>query len=453
VIEELENGRCDGILPAARGFLDGFAEFLLRAGVLDCFAVFPDRRARRSIAIFFFCHTLVYRPLFRLKRLTPIERTLFRSPYILRTIGFNALQIEEGFYETPEGQRPFTARAIADCFAKAEADDFLENQKAILGSLAQYCPGEFLSGLWVMDSVHVHVPRGAYTDAHDFKACVLGVWQDSVVWPLLWAFVPESVNETVVGKKVFAAAEKVLGEGTLRHLLVDRGFVDGAWISQLYDRGTRVTIGVKEDMLVMEEMRNLSRLPDAEWTPVEPPKIHEGPVPERAVTGFGHLQGEWDSCDAPLSGCLIRDVYPKKTTYQGLVTTAPEASAIEILDDNRRRWTLEEVYMTLSLHWDFDNLSPSRLGVALAMVHFALVAFTLLGFYLQETEAADKLETLNMGPPPLPFPERELAVYAGSHFALLLPSELMDIILSHVDAWQQNREQLLMALRHCEGNT
>jgi hypothetical protein len=200
-------------------------------------------------------------------------------------------------------------------------------------------------------------------------------------------------------------------------------------------------------------MRNLSRLPDAEWTPVEPPKIHEGPVPERAVMGFGHLQGEWDSCDAPLSGCLIRDVYPKKTTYQGLVTTALEASAIEILDDNRRRWTLEEVYMTLSLHWDFDNLSPSRLGVALAMVHFALVAFTLLGFYLQETEAADKLETLNMGPPPLPFPERELAVYAGSHFALLLPSELMDIILSHVDAWQQNREQLLMALRHCEGNT
>jgi len=24
--------------------------------------------------------------------------------------------------------------------------------------------------------------------------------------------------------------------------------------------------------------------------------------------------------------------------------------------------------------------------------------------------------------------------------------------LSNVDAWQDNREQLLMALRHCEGN-
>ena len=27
----------------------------------------------------------------------------------------------------------------------------------------------------------------------------------------------------------------------------------------------------------------------------------------------------------------------------------------------------------------------------------------------------------------------------------------MEIILSHIDAWQANREQLLMALRLCEG--
>jgi hypothetical protein len=452
VIEQLEQGHCDGILPAARGFLDGFAEFLLWAGILDCFAAFPDRRARRSIAIFFFCHTLVYRPLFQLKRLAPIEKTLFRSPYILRTLGFNALQIEEGFYDTPEAERPFTAQAIADCFAKAEADDFLENQKTVLAALADHCPGEFLSGMWVMDSVHVHVPNGAHTEPHDFKVCVLGVWQESVVWPLLWVFVPESVNETKVGKKVFAVAEETLGKGTIRHLLVDRGFVDGAWITELHNHGTRVTIGVKEDMLVMEEMQNLSRLPDAEWTPAEPPKIHDDPVPERAVMGFGHLQGEWETCEAPLSGCLIRDTYPEKTTYQGLVTTASAASPTEILEHNGRRWTLEEVYMTTTRYWEFDDLPPSRLGVALAMVHFALVAFTLLGFYLQETEAADDLETLSMGPPPLPLPERELAVYAGSHFALLLPSELLEIILSNVDAWQDNLEQLLMALRRCEGN-
>ena len=121
VVAALERGECAGILPAVRGFLDGFAGFLLEGGVLELLEEFPDHRQRRTIPMFFFCHTLVYRPLFRLERIAPIERTLFRSPYILRQLGFNALQMEEGFYQTPEGQRPFRAQAIADCFSKSRA--------------------------------------------------------------------------------------------------------------------------------------------------------------------------------------------------------------------------------------------------------------------------------------------------------------------------------------------
>jgi hypothetical protein len=150
---------------------------------------------------------------------------------------------------------------------------------------------------------------------------------------------------------------------------------------------------------------------------------------------------------------LIRDVYPDRVVYQGLVTTAPAAAATDILNDEGERWTVEEVAMTLTRYWDFDDLPPCREGVAYALVHFALLAYTLLGFYLQETEAADDLSTLNMAPPPFPLPERELAVYAGPYFTLLLPSELLEIILTHIDAWQANCATLLMALRLCEGGT
>ena len=31
-------------------------------------------------------------------------------------MGCNALQIEEGFYQTPEGHRPFTVESIVKCF-------------------------------------------------------------------------------------------------------------------------------------------------------------------------------------------------------------------------------------------------------------------------------------------------------------------------------------------------
>lgn len=147
VIEALKVGQCDGILPAARSFLDGFAEFCLRAGVLAAFEAFPDRRARRSIPMFFFCNSLVYRPLFHLPGMSPIERTLFRSPYIMRQMGFNARQIEAGFYTTAEGETPFRAQAIAEAFARSRPEDFLVNQQAVLAALWDYCPGEFRSAL------------------------------------------------------------------------------------------------------------------------------------------------------------------------------------------------------------------------------------------------------------------------------------------------------------------
>jgi hypothetical protein len=37
-------------------------------------------------------------------------------------------------------------------------------------------------------------------------------------------------------------AEEVIGEGTIQHLLVECGYLDGAWLTELHERGTRVTI-------------------------------------------------------------------------------------------------------------------------------------------------------------------------------------------------------------------
>ncbi len=79
------------------GFLDGFPEFCLPAGVVSACAGFPDCRARHSIPMFFFCHTLVHRPLWYLSRLQPLQDTPFRSPYILRQLGFSARQIDASF--------------------------------------------------------------------------------------------------------------------------------------------------------------------------------------------------------------------------------------------------------------------------------------------------------------------------------------------------------------------
>ena len=63
------------------------------------------------------------------------------------------------------------------------------NQQVVLAALWDYWPGDFRSALRAVDSVPFCVPRGAYTPEQEFKACILGVWQESVVWLLLWMLV------------------------------------------------------------------------------------------------------------------------------------------------------------------------------------------------------------------------------------------------------------------------
>lgn len=88
----------------------------------------------------------------------------------------------------------------------------------------------------------------------------------------------------------------------------------------------------------------------------------------------------------------------------------------------------------------------------MAQAHFSLLGFTLLGLYRQETEEEGPA-TRNMALPPLPMPQREVAVYAGPHFTLLLRSEPVQTILACMDAWKANQERPIMALRLCEGGT
>jgi hypothetical protein len=274
---------------------------------------------------------------------------------------------------------------------------------------------------------------------------------------MLWQCVSADKAEVTVGQTVLAAALKVLPKGLMRHLLIDRGYLDGDWLSRLYRRhDVQVTIGVRENMQSYNDLIGLTRLPQTPWEAVSPPDNHREPAPERAVT-YIETVTSWDRCTVPLAGCVIRDTYPDQVSYQVLVMTLPRQPSVpvtakDIYRGRAQRWTLEEVFMALTRYWHFDALYPYRLGVGRAIVHLSLLAFTLLGLYRQESDEAETLSSLNAGPPPLPLPERELAVYAGPYFALLRTSQIMDLILMHAEIWTNRRSGIFKALSRFEGD-
>jgi hypothetical protein len=449
VIAGLRQGECDAILPAARTFFDAFAAFLHRHGVLVQFDQFPEHRRRASIPAFFFCTTLLHLPLFRLQRQADIEGVLFRSPFILRLLGFNARQIAEGFY-AGDGPRPFTAEALGDFFAEVAPETLLEQQRRLLRHLRRRFPAAFARGVYGMDCMTVAAPPGkGGLEAARFVVCVLFLHLGSSALPLLWSYAPEvgeGTGDISLGRELVARAREALEPGDLARLLIDRGFLDGAWLAGQADLGTEVIVGLKSDMLAYGDLVGLARLEDTPWEAVPPPRNHRDPPPRRAVALFPAIES-WPSCPVPLTGLVVRDEYPDGTVReQAYVTPHPFADGATFYAEARRRWDDEEGFMALARYWGINGLPPLRLGLARAVVHFTLLAYLLLGLFRWQEPADRPLTSL----PRAFVPEVELAVYVGHSYALLGASDVVAIVLDHADVWQRHRHTILAALRLSE---
>lgn len=449
VVAALRKGQCDAVLPAAQTFLDGFAAFLLEHGLVDHLSGLPDHRERTSIPSFFFCTILLHLPLFRLQRLADIEGVLFRSPFILRTLGFNARQIANGFYAT-NGPNPFTAEALADFFGDVSAEDLLALQVGTLRQLRLQFPDLFRDGVYSMDCMTVAAPPGKCgLPPARFVLCILSVHLGKIALPVLWSYAPETgggTGDVSLGRALVARARQALQAGDLDLLLIDRGFIDGAWLAQQAELGTHVIIGLKTDMVAYADLVGLAQMDDVCWEGVAAPKNHRNPPPKRSVALFDSIQS-WDACPITLNGMVIKDDYPDgRVEYQAYVTPRDYADGRSFYAAQRRRWDEEEQFMTLGRYWGVNDLPPMRLGVGRAIAHFTLLAYLLLGIFRWLEQAPGHLVAL----PRLPFPEIELAVYSGAHYALLGASELIEIMLDHSEAWRSNRSNVLAALRLAE---
>lgn len=449
VVAALQRGECDGIVPAAGEFMDGFAEFLAEHGILGFFEQFPDNRSRRSIGPEFFCNTLLHKALFRLPSLAQIGPVLFHSPDVLRRLGFNLRQVNEGFYDG-DGQRPFDPEALAEFFATLEPAQLEQHQLTLSTHLVQQCSELRETGTAVLDANTTTVPPGNHSPGGQVKACVLGLRAAGRVLPLLWDFTPGGAGcdgDLTQGKQLIAAAREAWGDNGIRRLLVDRGFIDGAWLSELKAAGIDTVIGLREDMDLYGDMLGLSSLDDATWLVAPPPKLHPKTAqPTRELCPLTDLD-TWTACTVPLCGIVIRDTYSDRVQYQCLVTTDLTLTPHELHANSRDRWDIEESFMDLTRYWGLNDLGSCRLPVATAQIHFIFLAYTLLHLFAHEQAQQDASPL----PRPAILPGREITVYWRDHYVILLPSELFTIVLDNYQAWLANRDQLIAALRFCEG--
>jgi hypothetical protein len=445
VLSALERGETDGILPAACGLMDRFAKFLLSTGIPPILDGFADYRKRRSIAPFLFCNLLLHKALFRLDSLSQIGPFLFSSPDVLRALGFNMRQIQNGVY-SGSGERPLNVEALGDFFAMCDLEDFQANQTEVLRKLLEKYPTLLSEGTLIMDCIEIRIPPGHRgRKSASFEACVLCVLNQGEVLPVLWSFIPaKSKADITQGEAMMEQLLQIAGKDAKR-LIVDRGFISGKWITELKTRGIDTVIGLKSDMVLYKDMISLASMPETIWLEAELPKRKNPPL-SRHIAYLSDLD-TWDGCIAPLAGIVIRDTYADKIEYQTVVTTDLTAEPEQIHEWIRSRWGIEETFMEESRHGSLNKIGPCRIGVGAAIAHFSLLAYTLLRLFAREEEAEKK--TLR---PAIPTAGIEFVAYWADYYAIIFPSELIEIVARCAASWGNKLPGILKKLKALEAS-
>jgi len=199
---------------------------------------------------------------------------------------------------------------------------------------------------------------------------------------------------------------------------------------------------IKEGMDNYEAaLRQAQQAPLRAWHAVALPKRRpkERRPLRREILGFRDQPG-WEALELPLAVCVVRDTYADKVEYWVLVCTEPTLSAKAIYDLFRRRWGIEESFMALARYHGINDLYACRPGLALALIHFTLLAQLLRSLCLL-TRAAQS------GRPRTKY----LVVYWAGYYALLHASQVFEQVFAHMEVWQDRQAAILEALRYCEG--
>jgi hypothetical protein len=217
----------------------------------------------------------------------------------------------------------------------------------------------------------------------------------------------------------------VLRAGDL--LLEDRGFLDGATLTELKrQRQVDVIMPLKANMVATQEAIQLAEMAD-QWA-AHPSR------PDQTIAFVRGVEHMWSECDVPLNACVIRfwNKKKKRTDHIVLVTTDQKLNAPWIVRHYEERPEIEQDYQQMkSGGWQLNKLSTTRyseivfyvLTVVLSYSLYHLFANTQAGArFADKTRQAVAFEQLRTQ-------RTHIIVYAGGYFEIFETLSFVQMVL------------------------
>jgi len=232
------------------------------------------------------------------------------------------------------------------------------------------------------------------------------------------AIIPGNEHENPVLYTLVEEFVRVIGQGVMKRLILDRGFIDGKSISTCKKEfGSDVLIPIRRNMDIYEDARSLFQQPEVTWSLFEPhtakpkktprprPKTvsvreqkrketrerqqqEKEPLPAKEV----HVKTEvaaienfttWSSCSVPLTVVAIREHYADGHMKQWfLVDTRQQVDPCCARSDYYLRFSIEERYRQLKCFCEFTQFTSRAFSLVVNQVIFMMLAYNLLQLFL-----------------------------------------------------------------------
>lgn len=258
------------------------------------------------------------------------------------------------------------------------------------------------------------------------------------------------------------------GQGVMKKLILDRGFLDGPEIGRCKERGIDVLIPARRNMDIYLDAMGLANGGALDFLPFNPPPAVAKPVPvhrpehikKREETRQHTLakqraentsQAKPDSktlirsesavvkglrtfstCPVPLDVIVNKEVFGDgREEHWVLLSTAPVADPREGRGDYALRTAIEERHRQLKCFSDLEAFSSRSFNLIVNQVVFVLLTYSLLQWYLlrigrKELNRKTRPRALDVLRPT----ETVILIYYQNYVACLSPLEHQELVLN-----------------------
>jgi hypothetical protein len=435
-IDSLKKGEIERVCISQKFPADSIALFGLREGFLkEGFKTFPDPRKKIEVPIDVILTAQI------LQRLND-EHSLLLAPYMLNNaeliteLGYNVRVLEEGFNDKNKYPREaaFNGETLKHILLSVRPqsleDWFNEKWRSIWDKNS---PGR--TKQYILDGTKILIPPHLSSKFEGSGYVKDDEGNEYYGYKIVWLYEIIDRKGVIVSMKIGPINDHdiKLGKELLKNfkfesgstLIMDRGFVDGAWITHLKkDLGVDVFIPLKRNMEVTmgaistADSRNL-------WQP------HPTRVGQKI---FEIKKGDlfWDECQVLESGVLVRWLRRDGKYDEVLfVTTKKDQTAQMILAVYDQRTEIEESHRQLKCFQGLETLPSKKLTHVVFRIIMGVIGYNLMNLFLNSEECETfeqySLKTMRQRRPLDPNPK--VIIYTHDSFAVLRNLEFLPLIL------------------------